>query len=162
MSILNKKKYLYITGGIILIDQISKILIQSILSQYDKIKLIDGFLQIIHVHNSGAIWGLFSDNPSTIVTILITLFSIAALVVVIFFFLKLDIKCKLELFSFSLIIGGAIGNIIDRILQGYVVDFIDVYIKNWHWPTFNFSDSSITIGVILVIFSLWRDKCSQF
>jgi signal peptidase II len=58
--------------------------------------------------------------------------------------------------------GGALGNIIDRLYQGYVVDFLDVFIKNYHWPTFNIADSFITIGVILLIISIWRGKCTQF
>lgn len=114
------------------------------------------------MRNKGAVWGIFSDSAHSVVPKIITVLSIIALVVVIYFFLKLDAKCKWELASFSFIIGGASGNIIDRIVQGWVVDFLDVIIFGYHWPTFNVADSFISTGVVLLIISIWRGKCTQF
>jgi signal peptidase II len=162
LNIKLKQKYIYIIFGIILFDQGSKYLIKHFFNPYDysnAVDVIKGFFKIIYVRNSGAVWGIFSNHPNTIVPIIITGLSIIALGIVIFYFLRLDIKCSLELTSFAFIIGGATGNIIDRILQGYVVDFLDVYIKNSHWPTFNVADSFITIGVIILVISIARGKC---
>ena len=121
--------------------------------------MIKGFFQISHIRNTGAIWGILSNHPNIAVSKVITALSIIALVVMIYFFLKIEPKCKLELISISFIIGGAVGNIADRILKGYVIDFFDFYVKNLHWPTFNVADLFITIGVILLAISIWRGEC---
>lgn len=149
---------------IIILDQASKIVIQSIFNDnpYKVIHVIKNFFLIRYVENKGAVWGIFSQSSNTIIPKLITIFSLAALVIVIYFFLKLESKCKFELTSLSFIIGGAVGNLIDRLIQGYVVDFLEVYVKNFRWPTFNVADSFISIGVILLIISIWRGKCTQF
>ena len=164
MKLKDKKKYVLIFTLIILADQVSKFIIKSIFSRepYKVMKVIDDFFTIRFVRNKGAVWGIFSDSAHSVVPKIITVLSIIALVVVIYFFLKLDAKCKWELASFSFIIGGASGNIIDRIVQGWVVDFLDVIIFGYHWPTFNVADSFISTGVVLLIISIWRGKCTQF
>ena len=90
---------------------------------------------------------------------IITGFSILALCIVIYFFLKLKDECRLELLSLSFITGGAVGNIIDRLLHGFVVDFLDFQIIGYHWPTFNIADSFISVGVFLMVISVWKGKC---
>ena len=164
MTLENKKKYVLIFSIIIILDQVSKLVIQSVFKgdPYKVIHVIKNFFLLRYVENRGAVWGLFSSPTHTVIPKIITLFSIIALVVVIYYFLKLEFKCACELTALSFITGGAIGNIIDRLYQGYVVDFLDVYIGNYHWPTFNVSDSFISLGVILLIFSIWRGKCTQF
>ncbi len=147
---------------IIIADQVTKYLIKANFSLYEKLVVIKGLFQITYVRNSGAVWGILSDHPSQLVSVVITVFSITALVVVMVFFARLEANCKFELTSLSFIIGGALGNIIDRVNQGYVVDFLDVFIKNSHWPTFNVADSFISIGVVVLIISIWRGKCTQF
>jgi signal peptidase II len=144
------------------VDQAAKFIIKSNLALYDRIEVIKGFFQITHVRNSGAVWGILSDHPGQWVSLVITGLSIVALVIIFYYFLKLEAKCTFELTSLSFIIGGALGNNIDRVIRGYVIDFIDMYIKNHHWPTYNIADSFITIGVILLIISIWREKCIQF
>ncbi|UCH96579.1 MAG: signal peptidase II [Candidatus Aminicenantes bacterium] len=164
MTLKNKKKYIAIFSTIIILDQVSKLIVQSIFKgdPYKVIQVIKNFFLIRYVENKGAVWGIFSHSNSVVIPKLITILSIVALVVVIYFFLKLQAKCTFELVSLSFIIGGAVGNIMDRLYQGYVVDFLDVYIKSYHWPTFNIADSFITIGVIILIISIWRGKCTQF
>ena len=164
MTLVNKKKFVLLFSLIIITDQVAKIIIQSIFNpeRHKVITVIKDFFVIRYVENKGAVWGIFSQSSSTIIPKIITVLSLVALVVVIYFFLKLEGKCVLELTSFSFIIGGAVGNIIDRLLQGYVVDFLDVFIKEYHWPTFNVADSFISIGVVLLIISIWRGKCTQF
>lgn len=147
---------------IILVDQIAKFIILQKVPLYDRIEVIRGFFQVTHVHNSGAVWGIFSNHPRVLVSKIITVLSLAALFIVFYYFFRIQAKCYLELTSLSFIIGGALGNITDRIKQGYVVDFLDFYIKDAHWPTFNLADSFITVGVIILVISIWRGKCTQF
>ncbi len=148
---------------IIIADQVSKFFIKANFSTnpYHVKKIIDNVFYLRYVKNRGAVWGLFSNSP-TLVPKIITGLSLVAVVVVIYYFLKVTSECALELTSLSFIIGGAIGNITDRLIQGFVVDFLDVIIINYHWPTFNIADSFITLGVIFLIFSIWRGKCTQF
>jgi signal peptidase II len=164
LTLENKKKYIAVFSIIIILDQASKLMIQAIFRSdpYKVITVIKNFFLIRYVENKGAVWGIFSQSTSVVIPKIITILSMLALIVVIYFFLKLESQCVLELTSLSFVIGGALGNIIDRLYQGYVVDFLDVFIKDYHWPTFNIADSFITIGVILLIISIWRGKCTQF
>jgi signal peptidase II len=94
---------------------------------------------------------------------LLTLTSLAALALVVYYFFKTPPDEKLMKISLSFILGGALGNLADRIFRGYVVDFMDFYVKKWHWPSFNVADSCITIGAILLIFLFFfkrRPKCT--
>ncbi|MCK4766099.1 MAG: signal peptidase II [Candidatus Aminicenantes bacterium] len=162
MTLKNKKKYLLIFTFIVIADQVTKYIIKATLPLYDKIDVIKGFFRITHVQNSGAVWGILSDHPNQWVSLVITGLSIVALIVVFYYFFKLEAGCTFELTSLSFIVGGALGNIIDRVARGYVVDFIDMYIKSHHWPTYNIADSFITVGVVILIISVWRGKCTQF
>ncbi len=164
MTLENKKKYVLIFSLIVVMDQVTKFMIQAHFNgnHFKVIPVIKNFFVLRYAENRGAVWGIFSQSADTIIPKVITGFSIIALVIVIYFFLKLEHKCALELISMSFIIGGALGNLIDRLIQGYVVDFLDVFIGKHHWPTFNVADSFISIGVIILIFSIWRGKCTQF
>lgn len=148
MKLLSKKKYFLVVALIVITDQVSKLIVQAKLHLYEPVSVFKGFFQLIYVTNKGAIWGLFSDGRSALPSLIITGLSVIALIMVILYFLKIDNPQKWELSALSLILGGALGNVIDRIFRGYVVDFLDFYIRSWHWPTFNVADSCITVGVI--------------
>ena len=164
MTLKNKYKYILIFALIIISDQLSKLWVKATFAddQYKKITVINKFFYIRYVENKGAVWGLFSDPSYSFLPKLITGLSVVALGVVIYFFMKMKPECTLELTSLSFIIGGAIGNITDRLMQGFVVDFLDVLIGTYHWPTFNVADSFISVGVVILIISIWRGKCTQF
>jgi len=156
----DKKFYLLLMPLIIIVDQASKWLVTKSLPLEGTRDVIDGFFRLWHVRNSGAVWGFFSGHDGGWVPKLITALAIAALLVVMFFFLRAGRQERLEILAYAFILGGALGNIIDRLRLGYVVDFLDVYVRAWHWPTFNVADSCITIGVLLLAFSLLRgNKC---
>lgn len=108
--------------------------------------VIAGFFQFTLVHNKGAAFGVGSGWS----TPFFLLFSVIALVVVCTLFYQLKPHEKLSAIGLSMILGGAFGNIIDRIRLGYVVDFLDVFVKNHHWPVFNLADAWITIGAVLL------------
>jgi len=154
--------YLLIILFVLIADQITKIVVSQTISPYTNIAIIPGFFNLTHIHNRGAIFGFFSRSGGPFVSILLTLASLAALSFVIYYFLKTPPTEKMMKISLSLILGGALGNLIDRVLKGYVVDFADFYIKQWHWPAFNVADASITVGALCLIFVLLkgRSKCS--
>ena len=156
MHLKDKKPYLLLMPLIIIVDQASKWLLTRSLPLEGTRDVIRGFFRLWHVRNSGAVWGFFSGHDGGLVPKVITALAIAALLVVLFFFLRAGKQERLELFAYAFILGGALGNIIDRLRLGYVVDFLDVYVRSWHWPTFNVADSCITIGVLLLALSLLK------
>ncbi len=158
MTIKGKKVYLFIIMAIIAVDQAGKWLVTRYISPSTTVDVIKNHFRLWYVRNSGAIWGFFSNHENKLVPIIITILAVTALLVVSFFFLHTAKRNRLELTSYAFILGGALGNIIDRLRLGYVVDFLDVYIKSYHWPTFNIADSCITIGVLLLAVSIWRGK----
>lgn len=148
-----KKKYLYIVlfiVGLVLIDQVSKLLVVNYLS--DKIVLINNFFSLDYVKNTGAAFGFFSGNIFFLV--LITL----ALVIYLIYELKQNIDKKFNLVFIILIISGAIGNLIDRVFRGFVVDFISFILFNSQMPVFNIADIFVTCGVAGLIFVIFKEE----
>jgi signal peptidase II len=120
--------------------------------------VIPGFFQFTLVHNKGAAFGVGSNWSVPVFLI----FSVIALVVVCVLFYQLKAHEKLSSYGLAMILGGAFGNIVDRIRLGYVVDFLDVYVKTHHWPVFNIADSAITVGAVLLgIDILFMNKDSK-
>ena len=139
---------LFITALIITADQISKSLVKSMMTLYDVIPVIPGFFQLNYITNKGMAFGI--NLP-----VGISFFSGISLIITCFlvWFLWCERKNNhLMRISLSLILGGAIGNLIDRILFGEVVDFFDFMIGDFHWYIFNIADSAVTVGIILMIF----------
>lgn len=147
---MNKLIFSAITASsVILLDYLTKRLVVAYIDQSEVIPLLP-FLRIVHIQNPGAAFGLFSTIGNNIF-IIISLIAIIFIVVYL-----LSVKRRLEIFALSLILGGAIGNLFDRLTIGKVIDFIDFFIGKWHWPAFNVADSSLTIGLILFIFDNLR------
>ncbi len=136
------KDALLTSSIVIALDQITKYLALYYINPYDFIKIFP-FLHLVMVTNKGAAFGMFKSIGSV--------FFIAASIGAILFVIFLLIKGKENYLGLSLILGGAIGNLIDRLLYGRVVDFIDLSIGQYHWPAFNVADSSLTIGVTLIL-----------
>ncbi|MFN3479239.1 MAG: signal peptidase II [Thermodesulfovibrionales bacterium] len=133
--------YLLLSLFIILADQVTKHLVRTMIMPHEAIEVLP-FLQIVHIRNVGAAFGLFRGFGN----ITFIIISIAAIIAV-FYLLVRDKKDRI---SYSLILGGAIGNLIDRIIYGDVTDFIDLYAGRFHWPAFNVADSALTIGISLM------------
>ena len=131
----------FIVLTIIALDQMTKYLIVSYLNITDTIEIFP-FLHIVHVRNIGAAFGMFKIFGSN--------FFIIISVLAIIFVINLLIKRIYNYVGLSLVLGGAIGNLIDRIFYGNVVDFIDFSVGSFHWPAFNVADSSLTIGIIII------------
>jgi signal peptidase II len=160
MHLKGKRPYLLLMLALIAVDQAAKLLLVRALPLDGTRQVIAGFFRLWHVRNSGAVWGFFQGHDGGLIPMIITGLAVAALLIVLFFFLRAGREMKLELFAYAFILGGALGNIVDRLRLGYVVDFLDVYAKTWHWPTFNVADSCITVGVLLLALSLWRGSCT--
>ena len=143
---------LFITIIILVLDQITKFIIASSMKVGDSFEVIPNFLNITSHRNDGAAWVILSGKMSFffIITIII-------LVVLIVFYIKEAKNNLLMQIAISLLFAGALGNFIDRVLHGEVVDFVDTYIFGYNFPIFNVADSSLTIGVLLIIIALLTD-----
>lgn len=136
-------------------DRVTKHLAVAYLKGRSSVNIIENFLDLSYVENTGAAFGLFTGLDSALRVPLLTVIAIFALLFIIYIYVKVAQEDWLTRMSLSLVMGGALGNIWDRVKHGYVVDFIDVhYYRHFTWPTFNFADIVITIGAGLIILSL--------
>jgi signal peptidase II len=137
------------------LDLLTKRLIEAHLHFGDKREVIEGFFYLTHVRNPGAAFGLFATAPATVRLLLFIGISIVAIGIVFSFFRKLAPGDRLSALALGLILGGALGNLIDRIRYGEVVDFLQFRVwKGYAWPDFNVADSSIVIGVGILVLEL--------
>ena len=149
-----------LSTAIVVLDRITKLWIQAEIGVYDTIKVIPGFFDIVHTENKGMAFGLFSDGESSVRTVLLV--GVAAVVLVFVGVTlwrqprELPANQRFTRLALALILGGAFGNLYDRLFRGSVTDFLDVYIGSYHWPAFNVADSAITIGALLLAFDLFR------
>ena len=147
------KKPLYIliiVTAIVVLDQITKYLVSTSISPFDSVEILP-FLHIVNIQNTGAAFGMFKNLGGNVF--------IGLSAVAVIFIIWLLVKSTYSQFGLSLLLGGAIGNLIDRILFGKVVDFIDVSVGKYHWPAFNVADSCLTIGIIFILaFSFMKKR----
>lgn len=156
-----KKKYIvpFMTVAVVtLLDFITKAYISSAMSLHESFVVIGGFLNITYVRNPGAAFSFLADTPAIFRSIFFISVTVLAIVLVLYYIAKSKIEEPLMIFSLSLILSGAVGNLIDRVRFGEVVDFIDIYITSYHWPAFNVADSAITVGVVIMILQLTKGK----
>jgi len=162
---MKKKNFFYIFFIIfwLCLDHLSKYLISKFVSLYQIITVIPGFFNLTRVHNRGAIFGFLGNTSNPLALIFLNLGALFAFAIVAYYFIRTPAEMVLARISFALIISGALGNIIDRVFRGYVIDFLDFYLNKFHWPFFNLADSCITVGAILLVYNLFRsqEKCSQ-
>jgi len=145
-------------GLIIVADQLTKWLIMSRFGLYEIKEIVPGFFNLTYLHNTGAAFGLMANaNPAWRPYFFIGI-ALAALVFVFFAFRQYRHRSVVYVFAFSFISGGAVGNLIDRIRFGSVVDFLDFYVSTYHWPAFNVADSAIVAGVGLFLLGSLLEK----
>jgi len=154
-------KLLVIGGIIILLDQFTKELILRYLPFNRTIPVIKGFFNITHIHNPGGAFGLMANLSPTLRTIIFLFISSLAVGIIFYFYKKTPAKYSLLAAAFALIFGGAIGNLIDRVRFGMVIDFLDFYVGKLHWPAFNIADSAITIGIGIFLYHLLFKKMPE-
>ena len=157
-----KRKYwvlLIFCFGILLLDQVTKYMVVQKLPLYRRVEVIQGFFNLTHVRNTGGAFGIFGGEKGGIGSILFVVVSLIAVGAILYLFTKVKENEKILALSFSLILSGAIGNLIDRLRYGEVVDFLDFHLSTYHWPAFNVSDSAICIGIgLMALEVLIRDR----
>jgi signal peptidase II len=153
--------YLAVLSAVIVLDQVTKALLVRSLPLHDYVPIVDGFLSLSHVHNRGAAFGVLSDARLPYQPVLLSGLSLAALLAIAYYFVRLPPSARLPRLALALVLGGALGNLIDRIRLGYVVDFIHVYWRQHVWPDFNVADSAITVGVVLLILDILREPRAE-
>lgn len=147
-----------ILTGVVALDQASKAVLQRSLDLHEYRPVIDGLLSISHVRNRGAAFGFLSDAGLPYQGVVLSIVSLAALVAIAVYAWRLPASARLPRLALAFVLGGALGNLIDRVRYGYVVDFIHVYWNQHVWPDFNLADSAITTGVCLLILDMLRSE----
>jgi signal peptidase II len=146
-------RWVYVLIGFLVFagDQATKALVVESIPEHAVVPVIPNFLNLTHVSNAGAAFGLFSDSPSPWKTAVLILLSVALLVAVVSFVWRVR-RLQWEAgVGLALILGGAFSNLLDRVRVGRVVDFLDIYVRSYHWYTFNLADSAIVVGACFLI-----------
>jgi signal peptidase II len=156
-----KKKYwvlLVLGSWILAVDQWTKYVVQQKLPLHHSVEVIRGFFTLTHVRNTGGAFGIFGGEKGGLGSFLFVAVSLIAVGIILYLFLKVrEGEDHLSL-SFTLVLSGAIGNLIDRLRYGEVIDFLDFYVSSFHWPAFNVADAAICIGIGLMALELiFRD-----
>ena len=150
------KRPLLIALAVLMLDRITKWAIAQTIPLEDTINIIPGFFRLTHLENTGAAFSLFADSSSPFRTTLLIAFSVAGLSVVSVLLWKDRRVFHSGTLALSLILGGAVGNLWDRVSDGKVTDFLDFYIGVHHWPPFNIADSAIVVGALLLFMRMLR------
>src|SRR5215475_11501792 len=159
LSALTMRRYhLLIALLVLCLDRATKWIIAQKIDLHDSVQVIPGFFRLTHVQNSGAAFGLFADSPSEWKIAVLVLFSIVALVIVSTLLWRNSHSMSTTGLGLSLILGGALGNLWDRLINGRVVDFLLFYIGDHQWPAFNIADSAIVVGAALLVIEILFSK----
>ena len=156
-----KKNYLLFVLTVLVIvvlDQVTKIYIDTHMTLHESIPVVQGFFNITYVRNPGAAFGFLADASPTVRALFLIGVSILASGLIVYYIVKMKTEDILLTYGMSLILGGAVGNLIDRIRLGEVIDFLDFYISTYHWPAFNVADSAVTVGAVILFYKLIRGQ----
>ncbi len=154
-----KKKYLILLAtvtAVVLLDFVTKAYIDSNMSLHESVVVIGGFLNIMYVRNPGAAFSFLASASPGFRSVFFLTVTVTAIVLVLYYIAKSKTEEPLMIFALSLIMSGALGNFIDRVRLGEVIDFIDVHLGAYHWPAFNVADSAITVGAFIMLFALFK------
>lgn len=150
-----------ISGTVVVTDQVTKALIQMHFSLHETLAVINGFFNITYVMNPGGAFGIFADQSPHLRKFVFLFLSSMVAVLILWFYKRTCSKDRLLSSAFALIFGGAVGNLIDRVRFGTVVDFLDLYAGRLHWPAFNIADSAITVGMGIFLYYIVFNKISD-
>ncbi len=149
-------RFLWLTALLIALDQVTKQWVISVFDLYESIEVMP-YLNLTYVRNTGAAFSFLSDQGGW-QRWLFTGLALLVSVVLLVWLRRNPVGLWRQNLAFSLILAGAIGNVIDRIMYGYVIDFLDVYVNDWHWPAFNVADMAITIGAVLMLLEAFFEQ----
>ena len=145
---------LYVALVVVILDQITKALIRPALALHDSVVVIPGFVDFTRVHNTGAAFGMLNSVEFPFKTVVLSLVALIALGGVAWYAASVPLGDRLARVGIAGVLGGAIGNLIDRAKDGYVLDFVDAYWNGWHFWAFNVADAAITFGVIFMMLDI--------
>jgi len=158
-NLLNKYSVFSLTVfTVLLLDQLSKAYINSAMRIHESWVVIEGFLNLTHVRNPGAAFGFLARTSPIFRSFFFVLISLLAIGLILHYLVKSREHQPWLFFALSLVLGGALGNLIDRLRFGEVVDFIDIYWTKYHWPAFNVADSAISAGAVILILVVLRHR----
>ncbi len=146
-----RKFHFLIAALVVVVDRLAKWLVARNIPLHDSIAVVPGFFRLTHVQNRGAAFGLFDDSPGEWKIAMLILFSVVAMVVVTALLWKNSHALNAMGVGLALVLGGAVGNLWDRLVDQHVVDFLDFHLGSYHWPAFNVADSAIVIGALLLV-----------
>lgn len=149
-----RKLHFLIALFVIVLDRLAKLVVEHKIPLHDGIQIIPGFFRLTHLENRGAAFGLFADSPSPWKIGALVLFSVIALVVVSALLWKSSHTISITGIGLALILGGAVGNLWDRLTAGHVTDFLLFYVGRYQWPAFNVADSAIVAGATLLVYEI--------
>ena len=142
-----------VAGLVVLLDQATKLWATEALRGHPPVEVIGNFFHLVYHRNTGGVFGLFSGSPSAVRVTLFIIVTLAALGFVVYLMKEWGRESRAALVALALVAGGAMGNLIDRIAYGEVIDFIDWHWHTHHWPAFNIADSAITVGTVILLLS---------
>lgn len=143
--------YVVLALAIVALDRVTKAAILAAMHPYHSVPIVPGFFDLTFVQNPGGVFGVFKSLDEPLRGLLFTIVPVGAIILIAAYARKVDPSRRLTHASLALILGGAVGNLIDRFRYGYVVDFLDLHVSGWHWPAFNVADSAICVGVALLM-----------
>ncbi len=150
-----------VTTITVLLDQATKIHIMQTMRLHESFPIIDGFFSLTYIRNPGAAFGLLASTGPVFRTIFFSLASVFALGLLATIFFRLQEEDRAGQLSIAAILGGALGNLIDRIRYGEVIDFLDFYVSAYHWPAFNVADAAISVGVFFLVLHYLFEKKTE-
>ncbi|MFW6415308.1 MAG: signal peptidase II [Thermodesulfobacteriota bacterium] len=152
------KPVLSTAATILLLDQVVKFYVQANFTALDKEIVVPGFFNLVYVLNKGAAFGILNREDIYWQTYFFLGISLVAILVILYLLYSIEDRDKYLLFGMGAILGGALGNLVDRVRLGMVIDYLDFYFKSFHWPAFNIADTAITLGAISVLISLIKKE----
>lgn len=151
-------KLIFVAGIVLLLDQATKMVVLKNMPLYHSVSIISGFFNLTHIHNPGGAFGFLASQNPVVRKLVFIVVSFLALCLIFYFYRVTPRNYSMLATALAMIFGGAAGNMADRIRFGKVVDFLDFYIGNLHWPAFNIADSAISIGMCILVFHILFKK----
>ena len=152
-----RRGYLALSAVVVLLDQVTKVVVDRSMELHESRPIVEGLLSLTYVRNHGGAFGMLSDANLPYQAALFSLLGFAAFLAIVAYAWQMPAAHRTPQLGLACIMGGAIGNLIDRARLGYVIDFVDVYWGTHHWPAFNVADSAITVGVTLLVLDVLRE-----
>jgi len=149
-----RSPYLWIAGVIVALDQVTKALVDDFMTLHESRTIVEGLVRLTYVQNRGAAFGILSEAGLPYQSLMFSVVSLLALLAIALYAWRMPVQSRLPQTALAMVMGGAVGNLLDRARLGYVIDYLDMYWGPHHWPAFNVADSAICIGIGLLFFDM--------